>query len=194
MTEDEKLLVRRAQGGDAEAFQALYERHLRRIYNISWRMMGNAADAQDMAQESMLKAWRALPRFKLDSAFGTWLYRIAVNACSDELRRRRAKFVSMEQLAEVGHEPGCEGFEERTVTGDSIQQAILQLQEEYRAAVVLRDVEGYAYEDIASILQCPMGTVRSRISRGREQLRALLTQDGTLPREATSNQAERGRT
>ena len=194
MMQDEKLRVRLAQQGDADAFEALYNQHLRRIYNICWRMMGNSADAQDLAQECMLKAWRALPNFKLDSAFGTWLYRIAVNACSDELRRRRMKFVSMEALAETGHEPGHEGFEERTVTGGSIEWAIGCLQEEYRAAVVLRDVQGYAYEEIASILHCPMGTVRSRISRGREQLRALLTQNGTLVEDAPSKQAERGKT
>ena len=80
------------------------------------------------------------------------------------------------------------------MTGGSIEWAIGCLQEEYRAAVVLRDVQGYAYEEIASILHCPMGTVRSRISRGREQLRALLTQNGTLVEDAPSKQAERGKT
>src|SRR5690348_14257423 len=103
MTDAELLLVKRAQKGDADAFESLYNQHLKRVYNIAWRMMGNGADAEEIAQEVMLKAWRALPAFKLDSAIGTWLYRITINACSDELRRRKAKLVSVEEMQAAGH-------------------------------------------------------------------------------------------
>jgi RNA polymerase sigma-70 factor, ECF subfamily len=194
MTDADVLLVKRAQKGDADAFEALYNQHLKRVYNIAWRMMGNGADAEDVAQEVMLKAWRALPSFKLGSAFGTWLYRIAVNACSDELRRRRGKTVSVEELQAVGQELSSEGFEESSVTGGSIAQAISRLGEDYRAALVLRDVEGYAYEEIAEILRCPIGTVRSRINRAREQMRKMLFASGTLQGASPSKIAERGRT
>jgi RNA polymerase sigma-70 factor (ECF subfamily) len=188
------LLVKRAQKGDAEAFESLYNRHLKRIYNIAWRMMGSGADAEDIAQEVMLKAWRALPAFKLGSAFGTWLYRIAMNACCDELRRRRTKTVSVEEMHDNGRELEVEGFEERSVTGGGIAWAVARLSEEYRAALVLRDVEGYSYEEIADILRCPIGTVRSRINRAREQMRSMLYASGTLQAASPSNAVERGRT
>jgi RNA polymerase sigma-70 factor (ECF subfamily) len=193
MTDDEKGLVKRAQKGDAAAFESLYGLHLKRVYNIAWRMMENAADAEDVAQEVMLKAWRALPSFKLDSAFGTWLYRIAMNACSDELRKRKQKTASVEEMQENGHELESEGFEESSVEGGSIARAIGKLGEDYRAALVLRDVEGYAYEEIATILKCPIGTVRSRINRAREQMRNMLYADGTLQGSLASSAVERGR-
>lgn len=192
--EADLLLVKRAQKGDADAFESLYNRHLKRIYNIAWRMMGSGADAEDIAQEVMLKAWRALPAFKLDSAFGTWLYRIAMNACCDELRRRKAKTVSVEEMHESGHELETEGFEERSVTAGGIAWAVERLSEEYRAALVLRDIEGYSYEEIADILRCPIGTVRSRINRAREQMRNMLYAGGTLRSVGASNAVERGRT
>jgi RNA polymerase sigma-70 factor (ECF subfamily) len=194
MIEADLLLVKRAQKGDADAFESLYNQHLKRIYNIAWRMMGNGADAEDIAQEVMLKAWRALPAFKLDSAFGTWLYRIATNACCDELRRRKAKTVSVEEMHENGRELEIEGFEESSTTGGSIAWAIGKLGEEYRAALVLRDIEGYSYEEIAEILRCPIGTVRSRINRAREQMRNMLYLNGTLQGAGPSNAVERGRT
>ena len=194
MIETDVLLVKRAQKGDIGAFEALYSQHLKRVYNIAWRMMGNDADAQDVSQEVMLKAWRALPGFKLDSSLGTWLYRITLNACSDELRRRRTKTISVEEMAEKGQELTSGSFEESAVNTESITQAIGQLSEEYRAAVALRDIEGYTYEEIAQILRCPIGTVRSRISRAREQLRNLLNKSGTFDALSPSKIAERGRT
>lgn len=194
MTEAENLLVKRAQKGDAAAFESLYNQHLKRVYNIAWRMLESGADAEDIAQEVMLKAWRALPSFKLDSAFGTWLYRIAINACNDELRRRKAKFVSVEEMHESGRELESESFEDRSLDGSGITHAIGKLGEEYRAALVLRDIEGYAYDEIAEILKCPIGTVRSRINRAREQMRNALYANGTLAGANPSNVAERGRT
>jgi RNA polymerase sigma-70 factor, ECF subfamily len=194
MTESDILLVKRAQKGDIDAFESLYNQHLKRVYNIAWRMMGNDSDAQDIAQEVMLKAWRALPGFKLDSALGTWLYRITMNACSDELRRRKAKTVSVEEMSESGRELADAGFEDGAVDGQSIAWAVGQLNEEYRAVVVLRDIEGYTYEEIADILRCPIGTVRSRINRAREQLRNLLNKSGTFHAHHPSKIAERGRT
>jgi RNA polymerase sigma-70 factor (ECF subfamily) len=194
MTDAEIRLIKLAQKGDLDAFETLYNQHLKRVYNIAWRMMGNHADAQDIAQVAMLKAWRALPAFKLDSALGTWLYRITINACSDELRRRKTKTVSVEVMSEQGKELADGGFEEGALTGQSIAWAVGQLNDEYRAAVVLRDIEGYTYDEIAEILHCPIGTVRSRINRAREQLRNLLTKGGTYPSFRPSEMTERGRT
>jgi RNA polymerase sigma-70 factor (ECF subfamily) len=193
MTDADMLLVKRAQKGDAAAFETLYSQHLKRVYNIAWGMMGNGADAEDAAQEVMLKAWRALSSFKLGSAFGTWLYRITMNACADALRRRK-KTVSMEEMRENGREPAIEGFEQQSAEGGSLARALARLGEEYRAAIVLRDVQGYAYEEIAVILRCPIGTVRSRISRAREQMRSLLYADGTIRDAVSSKAVERDRT
>ena len=194
MTDADQLLVRRAQKGDVDAFESLYSQHLKRVYNIAWRMMGNPSDAEDVAQEVMLKAWRALPAFKLDSALGTWLYRITMNACADELRRRKAQTVSVEQMQADGQELASDGFEEGSVTQGSIAGAVSRLSEEYRAALILRDIQGYSYEEIADILRCPIGTVRSRINRAREQMRNMLYGNGTLNGARPSNVVERGRT
>ena len=132
--------------------------------------MGSAEDAADMAQETLLKAWRALQRFDGRSSLGTWLYRIAVNTCLDELRRRKNRTtVSIQNLAEKGWEPEDEGgdFVERSIQREEVRQALRELPDDYRTVLILRDIQGFSYDEIADILACPVGTVRSRLNRAR---------------------------
>ncbi len=162
-----------AQGGNRAALDTLLRRHYDRLYALCRRMTGDDADAADACQEALMALVRGLPGFDGRSAFGTWAYRVATNACLDELRRRRRR-----------PEPGLpEGSAEVASPIDAVEgsttrldldRALQQLPADYRAAVVLRDICSLSYDEIASTLGIPPGTVRSRIARGRSALVPLL--------------------
>jgi RNA polymerase sigma-70 factor (ECF subfamily) len=172
---DEKL-VRRAQKGDRRAFAELLERHQSRLFTLALRELGSAADAEDAVQDAMIRAWRALPRFRAQASFSTWLYRICLNAISDQrARRARGGGVALDQIVEPT-DPR-DRLVERELSSD-LQQALGELDETYRTAVLLYDVLGRSYTEIAEVLGVAEGTVKSRIFRGRAELARLL---GTEP-------------
>lgn len=184
--QSDELLLRRAQKGDAEAFEELMAAQESRMYAIALRMMGNREDAQDCAQEAMVRIYRAMGSFKGQSSLATWIYRITMNTCLDELRRRKVrKVTSLDTLVESGWSPTDKGetpeeyglrSEKQTVLNDAIQS----LPDDMRAAIVLRDIKGYTYDEIADILNANVGTIKSRISRGRERLREILSKHSEL--------------
>ena len=182
----DELLLRRACKGDVQAFEELMQSHESRIYAIALRMMGNREDAQDCAQEAMVRIYRAMGSFKGQSALATWIYRITMNTCLDELRRRKArKVTSLDSLVDTGWSPTDTGDtpEEhglRVEKQNALNQAIQSLLDDMRAAIILRDVKGYSYDEIASILDANVGTIKSRISRGREKLREILSKQSEL--------------
>ena len=182
----DELLLRRACKGDVQAFEELMQSHESRIYAIALRMMGNREDAQDCLQEAMLRVYRAIGSFKGQSTFSTWVYRITMNTCLDELRRRKArKVTSLDSLVDNGWSPTDTGDtpEEhglRVEKQNALNQAIQSLPDDMRAAIILRDVKGYSYDEIASILDANVGTIKSRISRGREKLREILSKQSEL--------------
>ncbi|MDY4198926.1 MAG: sigma-70 family RNA polymerase sigma factor [Candidatus Fimadaptatus sp.] len=182
----DELLLRRACKGDVQAFEELMQSHESRIYAIALRMMGNREDAQDCAQEAMVRIYRAMGSFKGQSALATWIYRITMNTCLDELRRRKArKVTSLDSLVDTGWSPTDTGDtpEEhglRVEKQNALNQAIQSLPDDMRAAIILRDVKGYSYDEIASILDANVGTIKSRISRGREKLREILSKQSEL--------------
>lgn len=182
----DELLLRRACKGDVQAFEELMQSHESRIYAIALRMMGNREDAQDCAQEAMVRIYRAMGSFKGQSALATWIYRITMNTCLDELRRRKArKVTSLDSLVDNGWSPTDAGDtpEEhglRVEKQNALNQAIQSLPDDMRAAIILRDVKGYSYDEIASILDANVGTIKSRISRGREKLREILSKQSEL--------------
>ena len=182
----DELLLRRACKGDVQAFEELMQSHESRIYAIVLRMMGNREDAQDCAQEAMVRIYRAMGSFKGQSALATWIYRITMNSCLDELRRRKArKVTSLDSLVDNGWSPTDTGDtpEEhglRVEKQNALNQAIQSLPDDMRAAIILRDVKGYSYDEIASILDANVGTIKSRISRGREKLREILSKQSEL--------------
>jgi RNA polymerase sigma-70 factor (ECF subfamily) len=161
--------VRAARDGDRSALDTLLRRHYDRLYALCRRMTGDDADAADACQEALIAIVRGLPSFDGRSAFGTWAYRVATNACLDELRRRRRR-----------PEPGLpEGSAEVASPGDAVEgattrldldRALQALPADYRAVIVLRDVCDLSYDEIAHVLNIPPGTVRSRIARGRSAL------------------------
>lgn len=181
-------LVLRAQRGDPSAFGELVVKYQDRVYNTCYRMCHNHADALDLTQSAFLKALEALPRFQVRARFFTWLFRIAVNlTLSHHRAQRRRPTLSLrhfddddgrrfEPAAPDGnHEPSRHA--EQVELHRRLAAALDHLDEEFRAAVVLRDVEGLDYPTIAEILQVPVGTVKSRIHRGRMMLRDLVEQE-----------------
>lgn len=180
-TMDERELVRLAMRGDADAFEQLMEQHEGRMYAVALRMCGNREDAQDCLQESMLRVYRALNSFKGQSSFATWVYRITMNTCLDELRRRKTRQASsLDAMLDMGWSPTDETdtpehHSLRQEQRRAIERAIADLPEDMRAAIVLRDIQGCSYEEIADVLSANVGTIKSRISRGRERLRNALS-------------------
>jgi RNA polymerase sigma-70 factor (ECF subfamily) len=174
--------VQLAQGGDREALELLLRRHYDRVFAVCRRITGNDADAADAAQNTLVALTRGLPRFDDRSRFSTWSYRVAVNCSIDELRRRaRRPTLSWDDLDRApGEGAGAPmaaapaGDPELAATRLDVDAALRRLPPEFRAAVVLRDMCGLDYAEIAEVLQLPAGTVRSRIARGRSALARLL--------------------
>ena len=164
-------LVRRYLAGDAEAFVTLVHRHEARIFNVCLRIVANRDDAADAAQETFLAALRKLTQFRGDAAFTTWLHRIAVNACYDLLRRQRRQPL-LRLAIEVGDTdpdtgPPMPDHADEVVGTRDMAEALAGVPDEFRVALVLADVEDLPYEEIAKILDVPLGTVKSRVHRGR---------------------------
>ena len=178
----EKELIRRAKQGDMLAFEELIVQHEKIVYNVALRMMNHSEDAKDISQDVFLKAYKSLENFDERSAFSTWLYRITHNTCIDEMRKRKGKYsYSLEeeleneegsmqrQIADEGDSPEESLLREEQKS--EIVQALDTLSAEHKAAIILRDVKGLPYDEIAEILELSMGTVKSRISRARNQLK-----------------------
>ncbi len=186
MQRDDDRLVELALDGDSRAFEILMEKHESKMYAVALRMCKNREDAQDCLQDAMLRIYKALPSFKGQSSFSTWAYRITMNTCLDDLRRKKVRQAkSLDQMLEVGWAPvddsnTAERHLENSELKRNLSRAIQTLPEEMRAAVVLRDIQGFSYEEIANMLSTNVGTVKSRISRGREKLREILSRNQEL--------------
>jgi RNA polymerase sigma-70 factor (ECF subfamily) len=183
---DDAALVEAAQGGDRDALDRLLRRHHDRVYGVCRRLAGNDADALDATQEALLAVVKGIPRFDGRAAFTTWCYRVATNACLDELRRRarrpRPAEPDDQRMAEIGT-GGRPAFDDAVSDRLDIDAALAQLPDDFRAAVVLRDLCQLDYAEIASVLGIPSGTVRSRIARGRAALGRIL--EGNQPTSDT---------
>jgi RNA polymerase sigma-70 factor (ECF subfamily) len=182
MTQDDtdQQLVRRVQEGDRTAFDLLIRKYQHRVLKLVGRFVSDAAEAEDVAQEAFLKAYRALPSFRGESAFYTWLYRIAINTAKNALvsnRRRPVDFdldlqdpEQYDRHAKLKEGDTPEGVLLTEEIRQTVAQAMEQLPEDLRTAIVLRELEGLSYEEIAEAMDCPVGTVRSRIFRAREAI------------------------
>lgn len=176
----DQLLVERVQKGDKRAFDLLINKYQHRIISLVSRYVSDPADAMDVAQEAFIKAYRAIDRFRGDSAFYTWLYRIAINTAKNWLvaRKRRPPATDIDaadaEQYDIESRLKDQGTPENEVLRDEIKQtvykAIADLPDDLRTAIMLREMEGMSYEDIAQTMDCPIGTVRSRIFRAREAI------------------------
>ena len=187
--EVDQQLVERAQRGDKHAFELLVAKYQRRLQRLISRFVRDAAEAEDVTQEAFIKAYRALPAFRGESAFYTWLYRIGINTAKNYLvaLKRRAPTSTLFDSEESEDFEGVDGLQDTNTPENELMSkqvaavvnaTLMKLPDDLRTALTLREIEGLSYEEIAEIMRCPIGTVRSRIFRAREtvatNLRPLL--------------------
>ncbi len=189
MTEEE--LIQRAAQGDQDAFAQLLELHQNKVYGLTLRLVGSPEDAMELTQETFFNAWRGLPGFHADSKFSTWLYRLATNAAIDflrkEKRRRGLGAVSLssdddpDRVLDIPDQRFTpQGQLERQELQEAVHRGLAQLSDEHRQVLVLRELNGLSYTEIAQVLDIEEGTVKSRIFRARLALRKILLADGNF--------------
>ncbi len=201
--EEEAKIIRAVVDGNTNAFEDLVLEYQKQVYHIALKMTGSEEDAFDLSQETFLKAFRALPTFRGEAGFGSWLYRMAANLCIDFLRKRKrqgaGQIVSLDagededrrppELPDLRYEP--QSALEKKELREKVQAGLKKLPDEQRLILVLRDVEGFSYQEISDALKIELGTVKSRIYRARAHLARLLTEDGNFLKEPSSEEMER---
>ena len=200
--EQEAAIVRKVLGGDANAFETLVLEYEKNVYNIALRMTGNSEDAADMTQEAFIKAYNSLQSFRGDSKFSVWLYRIVSNVCLDFLRsknRRPTVSLSVEdddgedaQLDVADESQSPELLLDRKLTRDSVRRGLDSLPPDYRQILLLREIQGLSYDEIAQALSLEVGTVNSRIFRARKRLCTFLIDDGNISDFSSSGKMKGG--
>ncbi|PKM50704.1 MAG: RNA polymerase subunit sigma-24 [Firmicutes bacterium HGW-Firmicutes-7] len=193
MNDIENSLIKKAIRGDSDAFEKIVLMYEKKVYNIAFNMFGNEHDAYDSSQEVFIKLYKNIHSFKFDSSFGTWLYRIAMNTCIDEYRKKKRQnkqAYSLDEPIENESSNIDRQLRDPAMTPEQqivqleevmrIRKAIGELKEDHRAIVILRDIRGHSYDEISEILHCSVGTVKSRLSRARIALRdIIIEQEGT---------------
>ena len=200
--EEEAKIIRAVVDGNANAFEDLVLEYQKQVYHIALKMTGNEEDAFDLSQETFLKAFRALPTFRGEAGFGSWLYRMEANLCIDFLRKRKRRnagqIVSLDEegedrrpmeLPDLSYEP--QSALEKKELREKVQMGLRRLPDEQRLILVLRDVEGFSYQEISDALKIELGTVKSRIYRARAHLARLLTENGNFLGDPSSEEKER---
>ena len=200
--EQEAAIVRKVLGGDANAFETLVLEYEKNVYNIALRMTGNREDAADMTQEAFIKAYNSLQSFRGDSKFSVWLYRIVSNVCLDFLRsknRRPTVSLSVEdddgedtQLDVADESQSPELLLDRKLTRESVRRGLDSLPPDYRQILLLREIQGLSYDEIAQALGLEVGTVKSRIFRARKRLCNFLIDDGNISDFSSSGKMKGG--
>ena len=199
--EQEAAVIQAVLDGDVNAYELLVKEYEKNVYNLALRMVGNSEDAADMSQEAFIKAYNSLTSFRGDSKFSVWLYRIVSNVCLDYLRSRgRRQTVSLSAENDDGEDVEIDIADEtqsperlldRRLTRDAVRRGLAALPPEHRQILLLREIQGLSYDEIADALGIEAGTVKSRIFRARKKLCAFLIKDGTIP-EFVSSSKQRG--
>ena len=200
--EQEAAVINAVLDGDVNAYEYLVKAYEKNVYNLALRMVGNSEDAYDMSQEAFIKAYNSLHSFRGDSKFSVWLYRIVTNVSVDFLRsraRRPASSLTVEneegetvelEIADEGLSP--ERLMEAKLTSQAVRRGLEMLPEDYRQILLLREIQGLSYDEIAQVLDIEIGTVKSRIFRARKKLCAYLIKDGNIPDFVSSGNIEGG--
>lgn len=194
--DNEAQIIEKICSGDSAAFEQFMHAYEKKVYTMALRMTGSAEDAFDLSQEIFLRVYRSIGLFRMESSLSTWIYRLSSNACIDYLRRRK-KHPELPLVSEQDDGDSCENdiadsrFSpeseyDKTELREQLSRAILRLSAEHRQVVVLRDINGLSYAEIADSLDLEEGTVKSRLFRAREQLRRLMT-SGNIPERQASN-------
>lgn len=193
---DERELIARLQKRDEAAFEELIRQYEKKVYTLCFRMCGNSEDAEEAAQDAFLALWRGIDRFRQESSLSTWIYRLATNTCIDTLRRRKKQSGSVSLDDEelfvdaVDTSPQPQETVEHHEAQKLLQEGLSALPEEYRKVLILREIEGLSYTEIAESASIELGTVKSRISRGRSLLRNFLSGNGNFFEIASSKVTE----
>lgn len=193
---NERELIARLKKRDEAAFEELIRQYEKKVYTLCFRMCGNSEDAEEAAQDAFLALWRGIDRFRQESSLSTWIYRLATNACIDTLRRRKKQSGSVSLDDEelfvdaVDTSPQPQETVEHRETQKLLQEGLSALPEEYRKVLILREIEGLSYTEIAESASIELGTVKSRISRGRSLLRNFLSGNGNFFEIASSKVTE----
>ena len=200
--QEEAQVIERVLAGDVNAYEQLVTQYEKSVYNLALRMVDNPEDAADMAQDAFIKAYNNLSGFRGDSKFSVWLYRIVSNVCLDFLRkqsRRPAVSLSVEdddgedvQLDVPDDSMSPQQMLERKLTREAVREGLKQLPEDYRQILLLRELQGLSYDEIAQTLDIGVGTVKSRIFRAREKLCAFLNENGNIPDYVSSSNKRGG--
>ena len=196
---EEQRWIAAARNGDQESFEKLVRLYEKRVFSLTSRMCRNSADAEEAAQEAFLAAWQALPAFRGDASFATWLYRLVSNACVDILRREgRHQAMAGPSLDDEesspeppDKSPSPHALAERAELRRQIEAGLAALPPEYRQVLILREIHQCTYDEIAQICSIDLGTVKSRISRGRKRLRKILLESGNFSAAGASKQTEK---
>lgn len=176
---DELMLIQQAQQGNTAAFEALVNQHAQLVYNLALRTVSNPQEAEDIAQETFVRAWQALPTFRVQSKFSTWLYRIVTNLCYNRLPRLKQDLLAVDPNEQLDLEDTETAVETQLLTEEirsELHKAIENLPESYRLLITLRHLQGMSYDEIATVIDMPLGSVKTGIFRARRQLRQTLTQ------------------
>ena len=189
----ETELIRRAGRGDTAAFEALAEAYRGPVYRLALRMCGNPHDAEEIAQEALVRCWQGLPSFRGEAAFSSWLYRLTSNAAVDFLRREKRQGNTLpleEAVLPTAADPQQEA--ERSELRDALQRALAELPPEFREVFLLYRMEQLSYGEICAVTGLSPGTVKSRLSRANEKLRRILTETGNLSGEYSVQSSRKG--
>ena len=200
--EQESAVVRAVLDGDVNAFEMLVREYEKNVYNLALRMVGNSEDAADMSQEAFIKAYNSLNSFRGDSKFSVWLYRIVSNVCLDFIRsRKRKQTVSLSVEDDNGEDVELdiaddtqlpERLMDKQLTRDAVRRGLASLPPGQRQILLLREIQGLSYDEIAEVLNVEAGTVKSRIFRARKKLSAFLLEDGNIPDFISSSKLRGG--
>lgn len=196
---EEQRWIAAARNGDQESFEKLVRLYEKRVFSLTSRMCRNSADAEEAAQEACLAAWQALPAFRGDASFATWLYRLVSNACVDILRREgRHQVMAGPSLDDEesspeppDKSPSPHALAERAELRRQIEAGLAALPPEYRQVLILREIHQCTYDEIAQICSIDLGTVKSRINRGRKRLRKILLESGNFSAAGASKKTEK---
>jgi RNA polymerase sigma-70 factor, ECF subfamily len=185
MSSNEQILLEKSKAGDVAAFEMLIEAYQKKIFNLAFRMIGNYEDAGDLAQEALIRIFKSISNFKEQSSLSTWIYRITTNVCLDEIRKKKnRKVLSLDEEIHIedgdmqrqimSDDPLPDELMEKKELRQIINSAIDSLPEDQRLVITLRDIQGLSYDEIGRVLECPAGTVKSRINRARFALKNVL--------------------
>ncbi len=184
MKDSEILLIKRSQKGDVEAFEELIRDYKKIAFNIALRILKNKEDAEDISQEALIKAYSSIDRFNMKSTFKTWLYRIVVNTCLDFKRKKTLITYSLDEpikteTSEIkmqiqDNKSNPDVIFERELNSKMVLEAVNQLEYDFKTIIILRDIQGFSYQEISEILSCNPGTVKSRLNRARKKLKTVL--------------------